>query len=203
MTAEPDKTDGVLTPCMDGWMAEEGRKESEMDGVEAGTGRRCINWQEVQKMEKRDVWDLTRCLGLVEKEGLMGCGLMAKVSGPTGLRWSNDNLWFLKCFLKPQRGLRNGTWQDLDCSITNRGPGGDPQGPKREMFLNHIPPSLLWHHSGNQDFYMQGCNAGVFLETEPMMVEGGKLPAVRRNTRLVKVLRCTSDLTVFGTHYAK
>lgn len=42
-----------------------------------------------------------------------------------------------------------GTWL-VDCSITNRDLG--PSLLKKEMSLNHIPPSLLWHSAGNQTF---------------------------------------------------
>lgn len=90
-----------------------GRKESEKEGVEAGTarwvegGERCVTWQWTERWKMRGVV-FARCVGAVE-ESIMGCRLMVMVVlFATELPFSNDNLRFSKCSLEPQRALRNG-----------------------------------------------------------------------------------------------
>lgn len=51
-------------------------------------------------------------------------------------------------------------WHAAGRSITNSDPG--PSLSKKEMSLNHIPPSLLWQRSANQDFYMHSFCIGFW-----------------------------------------
>lgn len=112
----PDSTAGQdwwRADSVDGWPRRGGRKERRKvwrlalpDGWRRGEGEGCVNWQQTNRWKVQGGhW--VRCAGL-GKENIMGCRLMVTVVCATGLPWSNDNLRFLKCSSKPQRGLRNG-----------------------------------------------------------------------------------------------
>lgn len=138
-----------------GWLGGGLWKEQRLalaDGWRRVEAERCGNWQQIDRWKVRG-GVRERCSGSMK--GVYG-----------GVGW----WWWLSCMSQalPAPMITCGfesaslshkeasemasTWQADDCSITSRDLG--PPFFKKEMSLNYIPPSLLWHSTGNQDFYM-------------------------------------------------